>query len=401
MSSLWVPALGVAVVHALWQGVLVAAAVEGIVRVVGGAAARARHAVAVAGLLLLAAGFGGTVLLVVEGVRGTMVAGAVGGASAAAGPSPGVLRGLGQLWLVATFAGLARLVAGLLAVRRVVRGASAVRDRRLYRALREARRRVGGPRRVALLESDVLDSPVAVGWRRPALILPGGFAGALAPEHVVAILAHELVHVRRQDFARGVLLRALGAVLSLQPAAVLLGRRIAAAREELCDDVVAETCGALVYARALERLERARPGRARLRLAHAASPTAARILRVLRPAPCRTRQAAVAGLVAALVLLGAAVTATPRVTGWGDELARRTLPLVTIRAVDGAGAFTLAMRSGRAVAATIEGVAVPGERLVQSGDSIRILEADGAAHVTVRVADGGAGISWAARARRR
>lgn len=401
MSSLWLPALGVAVIHALWQGVLVAAAVEGIVRVMGGAAPRARHAVAVAGLLLLAAGFAGTFLLVVQGVRGTMVAGAIGDGTPAPGPSPELLRVLGQVWLVVTFAGLAQLVAGLLAVRRVVRGASAVRDRRLYHALREARRRVGGPRGVALLESDALDSPVAVGWRRPALVLPHGLVRALAPEHVVAILAHELTHVRRHDFARGVVLRALGTALFFQPAAVLLGRRIAAAREELCDDAVAETCGALVYARALERLERARPGRGRLRLAHAASPTAARILRVLRPEPCRTRAAvAVAGL-AALVLLGAIFTALPRVSGWGDTLARRTLPLVTIRATDGAGAFTLAMRAGRAVAATVEGVAIPGERLIQRGDSIRILEADGAPHVTVRVAEGGAGISWTARARPR
>jgi len=44
-----------------------------------------------------------------------------------------------------------------------------------------------------------------VGWLRPVILAPVGVLCGLAPEQVEALLAHELAHVRRNDYLVNVL----------------------------------------------------------------------------------------------------------------------------------------------------------------------------------------------------
>jgi beta-lactamase regulating signal transducer with metallopeptidase domain len=61
---------------------------------------------------------------------------------------------------------------------------------------------IDGP--VELLQSDEVLVPVALGWRRPAVLLPTGLTGGLASFSLVPLLAHELAHVRARDYAANV-----------------------------------------------------------------------------------------------------------------------------------------------------------------------------------------------------
>jgi len=105
-----------------------------------------------------------------------------------------------------------------------------------------------------LLVSSEVASPVAIGWRRPAVILPERFA-ALGASEQEAVACHELLHVKRRD-SRAVLLEELArALLWSQPAAWGLLSGISLAREQAIDgDVVRSTGDRRSYLRALARL---------------------------------------------------------------------------------------------------------------------------------------------------
>ena len=57
-----------------------------------------------------------------------------------------------------------------------------------------------------------------VGWLRPVILMPIGALAGLPAEHVEAILAHELAHIRRHDYMVNTLQNAAEALLFYHPA---------------------------------------------------------------------------------------------------------------------------------------------------------------------------------------
>jgi uncharacterized protein (TIGR03435 family) len=121
-----------------------------------------------------------------------------------------------------------------------------------------ARTRVSFP--VKLLVSGLVRTPAVVGWLKPAILLPAAAITGLAPEHVEALLAHELAHIRRHDYLVSVLQRVAETLLFYHPAVWWLSRQIDEEREACCDDLaVALTGDTLTYVSALASLESHRP----------------------------------------------------------------------------------------------------------------------------------------------
>jgi uncharacterized protein (TIGR03435 family) len=106
-----------------------------------------------------------------------------------------------------------------------------------------------------LLISSELDSPVAVGFVCPAVILPASLLAGLSREEIAHVVLHETAHLARWDDWTNLLGRVLGAALALDPVALWILRRIETEREAACDDwVVARTQSARPYAQSLVRL---------------------------------------------------------------------------------------------------------------------------------------------------
>jgi uncharacterized protein (TIGR03435 family) len=110
-------------------------------------------------------------------------------------------------------------------------------------------------RSASLLLSSEIDSPIAVGFVRPAVILPASLPAQLSREEIDHVLLHETAHLVRWDDWTNLISRALGAALTLHPIAQWIMRHIELEREKACDEwVVARTKSAQPYARSLARL---------------------------------------------------------------------------------------------------------------------------------------------------
>jgi len=97
--------------------------------------------------------------------------------------------------------------------------------------------------------------PITVGFRRGLLLLPPAFLETIAPRDLDAVLAHELAHIQRRDFAKNVLYGLVSLPVVWHPLLWRTRARIAESRELICDAVAAEAlAGRKQYAQSLLRL---------------------------------------------------------------------------------------------------------------------------------------------------
>lgn len=109
---------------------------------------------------------------------------------------------------------------------------------------------------VHLFESVRVSTPVVIGFIRPVVLLPVGLATGLTTKQIEAILAHELAHVKRFDYLVNLLQSLAEVVYFFHPALWWVSSRVRIEREHCCDDIAIEVCGdKLAFARALAEVE--------------------------------------------------------------------------------------------------------------------------------------------------
>ena len=132
-------------------------------------------------------------------------------------------------------------------------------------------RRLRLSRPVRLCESALVEVPTVVGYLRPVILVPASLLTGLPAQQVEALLAHELAHIRRHDFLVNLLQTMIETLLFYHPAVWWISGQVRQEREHCCDDLAVRACGdVLVYARALTELEQLR-GRVSGQLALAAT----------------------------------------------------------------------------------------------------------------------------------
>jgi len=116
---------------------------------------------------------------------------------------------------------------------------------------------VGPGREIYLRLSYETETPVAIGFRRPVILIPTELATADGLAAIESLILHEHAHLRRNDDWTNLLQRAIERVFWFNPVVWFFGRRIALEREIASDDAVVEKTGeAHAYATSLWKLVR-------------------------------------------------------------------------------------------------------------------------------------------------
>lgn len=228
-------------------------------------------------------------------------------------------------------------------------------------------------------EADV-DAPQVIGLRRPVLLLPLRFAETLAPAEREAVLLHELAHVARADFGWNLAQRLTLALLWPHPVAWLLYRRLRREREIRCDALaIGRGATAAALGRALLRLAQDRTSQAGLSMALSdRSDLPARLRRLAAPAdkPAKgheLRLAALAASAACILALGLGRLGLVDPMIGAAYVASAFGPTVSIAAHDRAGTFSLDIRHGRVIAASLGTSRLPANRIRQQGRRVVLI----------------------------
>ena len=310
-------AIGWALVHLVWQGVVVAGILAAVLALLQKKSAHVRYLAACAAMLVLLGLAAATAVRAYDANDDVLVpvrAASVVDTSAAAQSSTDAptllawtrahLPKIVLFWIVGVAALSLRLTGGWLRAQRLAKRSATPATPDWQRAVARLAEAVGLRRSVRLLHSAVVEVPTVFGWLRPVILLPMTLSG-LSPEQVEMILAHELAHIRRHDFLVNLMQSVVETLLFYHPAVWWISARIRIEREHCCDDAAIAIGGnALQYARALTRLEELRGDPTQLALAANGGSLLARIRRVAGiPGEGPSRWVAGAALLTVVVVL--------------------------------------------------------------------------------------------------
>jgi beta-lactamase regulating signal transducer with metallopeptidase domain len=105
---------------------------------------------------------------------------------------------------------------------------------------------------VLLMESAVLKIPVLIGYLKPVILIPAGMLTQLSAAQVEVILLHELAHVRRHDYLVNLVQNGIDTVFFFNPAILWISALVRTERECCCDDIaVLETKNRQQFVQAL------------------------------------------------------------------------------------------------------------------------------------------------------
>jgi len=246
LAALWIPALGLTLLHFVWQGLLLGLAVALLLALLRQASPRHRYALCGVALLLC--------LLLPLAQLGWLLQRAA---------EPGALRAAAELeleapdwwqtlqarlpelvlaWSLGVALMASRLGLGLAWVARLRRQARQV-DVAWQARLDELAARLGLRRPVALRVLAQLESPLTVGWWRPLVLVPASLISGMPAPLLEALLAHELAHVRRLDYLVNLLQGGVESLLFFHPVVWWLSNRMRAEREQVADEIAAQALG--------------------------------------------------------------------------------------------------------------------------------------------------------------
>jgi len=164
---------------------------------------------------------------------------------------------------------------------------------------------------VLLRVVDDIQSPLTIGFIKPVVLVPASLLTGMAPAHLDALLAHELAHIRRYDFLINLLQNLIEMFLFFHPAVWWISKNVRTERENIADDLAAQVIGEpRRLALALQELEQIQFVQSQLALAAHGGNLMLRIKRLVRPeAQSINWKTAVTAVGVALICIGFAANA--------------------------------------------------------------------------------------------
>lgn len=233
--------------------------------------------------------------------------------------------GIAAIWALVVLMGLLRVVAGLWQVNRIRQNSEEVDPGLLSGEVKAALQEF--PRAVSLRISDSVRMPAAIGFLRPAVVIPRWFLKEISPAELEQVVLHELTHLRRRDDWTNLAQKIIKAFLFFHPLVWWVEQRISLEREMACDEaVLAQSASPHHYAQCLTRLAEKSLLRKKIALAQGMlgrvkqlSLRVTQILDVNRPSSTRIWKPAVPMVMAAAALCGFSAWSAPELVSFHDD----------------------------------------------------------------------------------
>ena len=229
-------------------------------------------------------------------------------------------------WALLAMIGLARVAAGLWHLHALRKGCVEVDASTLDGSVAVTLNEFRAGRAVQLLSSEELRVPTAIGFFRPAVIVPAWALQELSAAELNAVVLHELAHLRRWDDWTNLAQKVLRAVFFFHPAVWWVENRLSLEREMACDDLVlAHTANPRAYAECLVSLAEKNLVQRGIALAQAAvgrmRQTSLRVLQILdvrRPQGVKVWQPAPWVVAGFSVICLASAAHAPKLVAFGE-----------------------------------------------------------------------------------
>ena len=243
-------------------------------------------------------------------------------------------------WVVIATVNLIRVIIGLWQIRKIRRSSEEVDPENLSSEIAALLSDLRRP--VLLCLSDRVQVPTAIGFLKPAIVVPRWFLNTneISQQELKQVLVHELSHLRRGDDWTNLAQKFIKALLFFHPSAWWVEQQLSLEREMACDDeVVRRVASPIDYAQCLQRVAEKSFLRKQIALAQAivsrmrqVTLRVAQILDSNRPGTTRIWKPALPMMVLAASLCGLSAWTAPALVSFSGDSAG---PAATAAVVSG------------------------------------------------------------------
>ncbi|NHE56900.1 M56 family metallopeptidase [Cyclobacterium plantarum] len=251
--------LGWALLHSLWQFLLLAGLYALILRIPIFSIPRYRYLAGFSGLILMLLCFLSTVWyeylqLVAVSAMPSAVPTYLALPSGSAGKQPELttlavdffqkaIPYLVNVWFIGVVFYMLRLLGNFVNLQQIKRRSSADLPEWISDSTRTCLEKMGIKLPVSVRKSDEIEVPLVFGILKPMILIPASLLVSMPSGQLEAILAHELAHVRRHDFALNLFQSFLEMIFFYHPGFWWINETVRESREQATDDL-AIACGA-------------------------------------------------------------------------------------------------------------------------------------------------------------
>ena len=146
-------------------------------------------------------------------------------------------------WLIGSGILLLRFAGGWIFTERLRVNAKIVMDREWRARFGVIIAKMDISKAVEFRETAKVLTPMVIGTFSPVVLIPIGLLSGFSTAQVEAILAHELAHIRRNDYLINMLQSFVEVIFFFHPAIWWLSEKVRAEREHCCDDIALAVCG--------------------------------------------------------------------------------------------------------------------------------------------------------------
>lgn len=144
---------------------------------------------------------------------------------------------IAMLWFIGMALFLMKVIGSFVWMKRLTKRALPMKGEAINTLLERAKAVLGISKKIQLKSSSWIKSPVILGIIRPTILFPIGLIEGLSVEEVEAILYHELAHLKRNDFVINIIINVLQIIFFYHPAYWWLKSQLDNEREYATDEL--------------------------------------------------------------------------------------------------------------------------------------------------------------------
>lgn len=165
---------------------------------------------------------------------------------------------LSVIWVVGVLLGSVRIIRAHVFLKTYAKTALVCKEDEVLQSFRSLIDKLKIKKRVNLMVSSLIDSPMTTGFIKPTIYLPVGLISGFNHEEIDSLLYHELIHIKRGDYLVNLLLVGLETLFFFNPMVLLMIKELRLEMELVCDDQVTRQYDTPLYINALLKLQELR-----------------------------------------------------------------------------------------------------------------------------------------------
>lgn len=161
-----------------------------------------------------------------------------------------------QIWIVGVIILTLKLLIGYGYIQYLNHHSGLIENPHLEYKLEKLKSKLGITTRIIIAETHKVITPIVTGFIKPTILFPVGLITHLTPEEIEAIIAHELGHIKRNDWIINMVQSVIEILFYYHPAMWWISAQVRKERENCCDDYALQNgFDRLSYARILVKLK--------------------------------------------------------------------------------------------------------------------------------------------------